>query len=193
MLGNTGSLAKSGCHFEGCNTSVDGTGTSYAGGASFTIGSADVTLYAQWPETAVLTATITAPGDGDIYTYGDTIAFTGEGNDAEDGSLSGNFLVWTSGIDGEIGTGTAFSLDDLSWGNHTITLTVRDGEGATGTDSIAVSSKSWTHPSGLTDHPSPDGQDAEYQQVAMDDNGNAIITWWQSDGGNWQIFKSEYR
>jgi len=37
------------------------------------------------------------------------------------------------------------------------------------------------------------GQHATFSQVAMDDNGNAIITWYQSDGVNWQIFKSEYR
>jgi dipeptidyl aminopeptidase/acylaminoacyl peptidase len=34
------------------------------------------------------------------------------------------------------------------------------------------------------------GQHATFSQVAMDDNGNAIITWYQSDGVNWQIFKS---
>jgi hypothetical protein len=51
----------------------------------------------------------------------------------------------------------------------------------------------WTNPSSLSDNISPDGQDANYPQVAMDNNGNAIITWYQSDGANWQIFKSEYR
>jgi len=50
----------------------------------------------------------------------------------------------------------------------------------------------WTHPSSLTDNISQDGQDADYPQVAMDNNGNAIIIWQQSDGSNWQIFKSAY-
>ena len=54
-------------------------------------------------------------------------------------------------------------------------------------------SGSWTHPSSLSDNISPDGQIALLHQVAMDDNGNAIITWYQSDGTNDQIFKSEYR
>jgi len=54
-------------------------------------------------------------------------------------------------------------------------------------------SGSWTHPSNLTDNISPDGQDADYPQVAMDNNGNAVIVWEQSDGTNDQIFKSEYR
>ncbi|MCX7000052.1 MAG: hypothetical protein NT106_07135, partial [Candidatus Sumerlaeota bacterium] len=51
----------------------------------------------------------------------------------------------------------------------------------------------WINPFTLANNISPDGQDVYYPQVAMDNNGNAIITWYQSDGSNWQIFKSEYR
>lgn len=52
----------------------------------------------------------------------------------------------------------------------------------------------WKHPSDLSDNISPDEQDAWFDfQVAMDNNGNALIVWRQSDGNNWQIFKSEYR
>jgi uncharacterized protein YheU (UPF0270 family) len=51
----------------------------------------------------------------------------------------------------------------------------------------------WTHPADLSDNISLDGYSAKYPQVAMDDNGNAIIVWQQSDGSNEQIFKSEYR
>jgi len=48
VLGNTGSLVKSGYAFTGWNTSANGSGTGYVGGSTFAIGSADVTLYAQW-------------------------------------------------------------------------------------------------------------------------------------------------
>jgi hypothetical protein len=64
------------------------------------------------------------------------------------------------------------------------------------TDQIFMSeyrSGSWTHPADLSDNISPDGQDATYPEVAMDNNGNAIILWYQSDGLNDQIFMSEYR
>ena len=54
-------------------------------------------------------------------------------------------------------------------------------------------SGTWTHPTDLTDNISPDGQNANEPKVAMDENGNAIITWSQSDGTNSQVFKSEYR
>ncbi len=52
----------------------------------------------------------------------------------------------------------------------------------------------WSHPT-ITDNISPDNQDAYYfPQVAMDDNGNAVIVWQQNDGSGYdQIFKSEYR
>ncbi len=51
----------------------------------------------------------------------------------------------------------------------------------------------WRHPSSLTDNISPDGQDAESQQTATNDNGNTIIIWDQFDGANWHIVKSEGR
>jgi hypothetical protein len=47
ILGNTGTLAKTGEQFAGWNTAADGSGTSYVGGNTFTI-NANTTLYAQW-------------------------------------------------------------------------------------------------------------------------------------------------
>jgi hypothetical protein len=52
---------------------------------------------------------------------------------------------------------------------------------------------SWTHPSGLSDNISPDGSFADFPQVAVDKNGNAIIVWYQNAGSSFHIFKSEYR
>ena len=52
---------------------------------------------------------------------------------------------------------------------------------------------SWTNPANLNDNISPDLGDATHPKVAMDDNGNAIIVWYQNDGSNSQIYKSEYR
>jgi uncharacterized repeat protein (TIGR02543 family) len=48
VLGNTGSLVKASYNFAGWNTQADGLGTSYSPGATFTMGSANVTLYAKW-------------------------------------------------------------------------------------------------------------------------------------------------
>ncbi|HMO63323.1 MAG TPA: InlB B-repeat-containing protein, partial [Ferruginibacter sp.] len=47
---NTGGLVKTGSVFNGWNTAADGSGTSYAatGSVTFTLGAANVVLYAQW-------------------------------------------------------------------------------------------------------------------------------------------------
>ena len=47
ILGNTGSLAKTGFTFAGWNIAADGSGTSYSQGNTFTI-NANTTLYARW-------------------------------------------------------------------------------------------------------------------------------------------------
>ncbi|HEX5791201.1 MAG TPA: InlB B-repeat-containing protein [Luteolibacter sp.] len=62
VLGNSGSLVRTGYQFAGWNTAADGSGTSYATGASFTMGAADATLYAMW--SAVPTYTVTYNGNG---------------------------------------------------------------------------------------------------------------------------------
>jgi len=47
LLGNSGTLVKSGYQFAGWNTDPNGTGTNYVGGNAFTI-NANTNLYAQW-------------------------------------------------------------------------------------------------------------------------------------------------
>ena len=74
VLGNTGTLAKTGYTFSGWNTEADGTGTTYAAGDKFTI-TENTTLYAQW---TAQTYTVTLNTNGgtingesvSTYTYG---------------------------------------------------------------------------------------------------------------------------
>lgn len=54
VLGNTGSLVKTGDSFSGWNTVAGGSGTACTAGQTFTMGSANVTLYAQWSVTTNL-------------------------------------------------------------------------------------------------------------------------------------------
>ncbi|MEO8334224.1 MAG: S8 family serine peptidase [bacterium] len=86
------------------------------------------------------TATITAPTNNSSFTQGASVSFAGTGQDPEDGALTGGSLVWTSSVNGQIGTGTSFSTTTLSVGQHTITLTAKDAQGATGaaTRSITI-------------------------------------------------------
>ncbi len=83
-------------------------------------------------------ATISLPQNNDTFSSGDLIIFNGIGTDAEDGNLYGSALIWTSGIDHFIGTGTSFTISTLSIGTHTITLTVSDRNGAVDSESITI-------------------------------------------------------
>ncbi|MFW6089196.1 MAG: leishmanolysin-related zinc metalloendopeptidase [Gemmatimonadota bacterium] len=80
--------------------------------------------------------TITSPADGGTSTLGEAVTFSGEATDSEDGAITGSALVWTSDLDGPIGTGAEFSRSDLSGGFHEITLTATDSEGASGSATI---------------------------------------------------------
>ena len=107
----------------------------FGGGGDY--GDAFVTKIIDEPNTPP-TATITSSLNGSTYYEDDPISFNGSGYDAEDGPLTGSSLVWTSSIDGQIGTGESFIRNDLSVGTHTITLTATDSNGATGSDSVSI-------------------------------------------------------
>jgi uncharacterized repeat protein (TIGR02543 family) len=61
LASNSGNLVKTGYTFEGWNTAANGSGTSYAAGASYTL-SGDVRLYAKW--TAITYRITAAAGAG---------------------------------------------------------------------------------------------------------------------------------
>src|SRR5688572_22955065 len=81
--------------------------------------------------------TITAPGNGSSSTVGQPVAFAGTATDAEDGSLTAN-LSWVSSRDGAIGSGGTFSTSALTVGSHTITASVTDSGGLSGSASITI-------------------------------------------------------
>jgi uncharacterized repeat protein (TIGR02543 family) len=94
-------LARSDTVFVGWNTKANGSGTSYAPGAVFAIGSADVTLYAMWN-------TIFYDGNGNTagsvpveqkaYATGDTVTVLGNtGNLVLDGYVFSGWLDNSSG------------------------------------------------------------------------------------------------
>ncbi len=82
--------------------------------------------------------TISSPAGGSNHPNGATspITFTGTANDTEDGNISAG-LVWTSSLQGTIGTGGSFSTT-LNEGAHTITASSTDSASATGTASISI-------------------------------------------------------
>ena len=84
------------------------------------------------------TVRITSPQDGDSFEIGETITFSCSARDFEDGDLSGEAIVWTSSIDGKIGTGAEFATDSLSPGEHVITVTATDSAGGYTTHEITI-------------------------------------------------------
>ena len=81
--------------------------------------------------------TIDSPMPFATYTQGDVISLSCTAQDAEDGSLSGDSLVWVSNIDDQIGTGLSVSKE-LSAGLHNINLTATDSQGASTTEEITI-------------------------------------------------------
>jgi hypothetical protein len=84
------------------------------------------------------TAAIQQPANGATFTQGAAVALQGSGTDPEDGALTGAALVWTSSLDGSLGTGASLTVTSLSPGTHTITLTATDAQGMAASASVAV-------------------------------------------------------
>ena len=68
------------------------------------------------------------------------IVLEGWGDDIEDGPLTGNSLVWTSNVNGNLGSGENVSLSPgaLQVGEHVITLTPTDSDAMSGTASVSI-------------------------------------------------------
>ncbi|QJD82707.1 hypothetical protein HH215_05600 [Cohnella herbarum] len=114
VLGNTGSLVKTGNTFAGWNTAANGSGTSYVAGATFTMAAANVTLYAQWTVNPTYTVTYngngstggTVPTDSNPYEQNATVTVLGNtGSLVKTGST---FAGWNTAANG---TGTPYAAN----------------------------------------------------------------------------------
>lgn len=115
-----------------------------------------------------LTATITSPESGELFSDDEIITFTGTGTDPEDGDLTGTSLTWTSDKDDTLGTGTSVARDDLSVNTHVITLTAKDSDDNTATDIITIYVESGPGPApfGMIAIPATAGFDMGYTGMA---------------------------
>lgn len=120
VLGNTGTLVKTGYLFDGWNTQADGNGTKREAGDTFQIGSANVTLYAQWKSGTTYAVMYngnentggTVPIDSNTYLVGDTVTTKlNTGNLVKDGYEP---LCWNPKADGSgisVLFGNTFTMD----------------------------------------------------------------------------------
>lgn len=103
-------MSRSGYTFAGWNTAADGSGTSYSGGATFPMGTADVTLYAQWNRTYTVTYDAngamggSVPTDSGIYEQGQSV--TALGNIGGLMRTGYTFAGWNTAANG---SGTSYS------------------------------------------------------------------------------------
>jgi hypothetical protein len=117
---------------------------------------------------------ITAPEDGAVRLRGQEITFEGSAQDADGESLTGDALVWRSDRDGELGTGTSFTRDDLSPGEHVVSLTAADGRGAASSDEVAVRVTVPVIHSPVPGSLFPDGTEIIFEGSALAPNGEPL-------------------
>jgi hypothetical protein len=107
----------------------------------------------------VPTVTIESPTDGASFQAGQSIHFTGSATDPEDGALSGDALVWTSDVSGQIGLGADVQSALAELGAHTITLTATDSDGNSRSAKVTITITASDAPLVTITSP-PDGQEA---------------------------------
>jgi hypothetical protein len=88
------------------------------------------------------TVTINSPANGATVPAGTSVSFSGSASDTQDGSLTSK-LVWRSSIEGQIGSGGAFSRV-MKAGTHTISASVIDNGGLTTQKNITLNVSSQT-------------------------------------------------
>jgi subtilisin family serine protease len=98
------------------------------------------------PANTAPSATIGSPSNGSTFSEGNSVNFSGNASDSEDGNISAS-LIWTSNLDGQIGAGASFAISSLSVGTHTITASVSDSGGMSDSDSVNVTIESDEPPS----------------------------------------------
>lgn len=74
---------------------------------------------------------IDSPSHDSTHAVGTVINFSGVVRDAKGAAVNNAVMVWSSQVDGEIGTGQAITSSALSVGNHRITCMASDASGKT--------------------------------------------------------------
>jgi uncharacterized repeat protein (TIGR02543 family) len=114
VLGNTGTLVKTGYFFAGWNTQANGLGTDRSAGSTFAMGTSNVTLYAKWSLTVYhvsyngnSSTSGSVPVDGNNYNNGNTVTVLGN-----TGSLLKTGFIFTGWNTQANGSGNAYSASN---------------------------------------------------------------------------------
>lgn len=129
VLGNTGSLAKTGYAFMGWNSKDDGTGADFTPDGTFTI-TKDTVLYAKWAATYTVTYHANGSGEEDMVKNNATTIIANPFTYANH-----TFTGWNTQADGkgtshEVGSSVSGNLELYAqWqASHALSVTVNDGD-----------------------------------------------------------------
>jgi uncharacterized repeat protein (TIGR02543 family) len=126
VIGNTGTLVKTGFAFAGWNTRADGSGTVYTQGDTFTMGTSDITLYANWSANPTYTVTYNAnsatsgdvPVDTTNYETGYSVTVLNNSGNLERTGYT--FTGWNTAADG---SGTTYTFgQEFNMGSANVIL-----------------------------------------------------------------------
>lgn len=81
---------------------------------------------------------IASPQEGQSFDAGAPVILRAIGTDLKDGPISGDKFQWSSDKDGNLGTGSPLITQDLSVGEHTITLSSSNSSGMTATATVHI-------------------------------------------------------
>ncbi|MFZ2188877.1 MAG: InlB B-repeat-containing protein [Candidatus Moraniibacteriota bacterium] len=190
VKGNTGSLAKTGYVFKGWNTAANGSGTTYASANTFTMGSANVTLYAKWVQTYAVSyfvfgghGTLGATVGGDSITTGESVeqgsevvftASPAEGYQVKRWAFAGSYVPGNTTntytiSDLEAANTVSVEFEEIPPATYTVTFDSQGGSSVSPITGIA-SGGTVTLPTA----PTKDGYTFASWNTAADGNGSAF-------------------
>jgi hypothetical protein len=74
------------------------------------------------------TISITSPRADSEYDYETELTLTASASDTQDGTLTGDSIIWSSSVQGDLGTGESLAISSLYPGTHTLTATATDSD-----------------------------------------------------------------
>ena len=115
---------------------------------------------------------IHSPAPGQVLAGGDILVLDASALDAEDGTVAGAAIVWTSSIDGPIADGAValVGTGELAAGTHTLTATATDSDNMTASATVTVVVRATNTPPSPADDIAhlPTGAEAIIDVVAND-------------------------
>lgn len=153
-------------------------------------GSSSVSLTVNGPVNTPPNVTISDPPDASTYNFGASIPFNASANDAENGNLTAS-LRWSSDIDGDLCTPSGTPCNNfsrsLSVGTHTVTASVTDNGGLTGSANRTVTVNPPAGLSSLAVSVTSSSDDAEQAGVGGSTNTGSSDLELIEDGSTQQI------